>query len=69
MTGYAVLVGLLLGFALWVAAFVDCARSDADAYTHLGVTKELTMLLVFMTGCLGGVYWFTLMRRRVTRSP
>lgn len=68
MTGYLILAGLLALVGLWIAALIDCSRTDADRFErNHALSKDLTLLLVFLTGGFGALYWFLLLRRRVNR--
>ena len=69
VTGYLILLGLLALLALWIGALVDAGRTDADLFEKSdGLSKDLTMVLIFLTGGFGGLLWFAALRRRVKRA-
>ncbi len=58
------LVLLLLGFVVWIAALVDAVRAPDDAYFRAG-TKLIWVLVIVLTGWIGGLIYWVVGRPRV----
>jgi hypothetical protein len=66
--GFAIFGALVGLFGLWVAALIDVGRTDHGPFVRAGTSKGLMIALLLLSGGLGAVYWFAIMRRRVHPS-
>jgi hypothetical protein len=51
--------------AMWVAALVSLARFPESAFTAVGRTKTSTLVLVGITGWVGGGYYWIVIKREL----
>jgi len=65
VSGYLFLAGLLLLFGVWAAALVDSGTTDRRQFDRNGIRKDWTVVLIFLTGGIGGIFWFAVLRARV----
>jgi len=64
-------VVLLVLAALWVSwvwALVDAVRQPAMAFRPTGISKGATVMLLLLTGGLGGIYYHLRVRRTVSEA-
>ncbi|HEX3426194.1 MAG TPA: hypothetical protein VHT30_08675 [Acidimicrobiales bacterium] len=55
-------MAIVLIWALYIRAIVGAARQPDDAYRAVGRTKAGTVIMVVLTGCIGGVYFLLRVR-------
>ena len=60
-----ILLLMLLGFVVWIAALVDTIRAPDDAYFRAG-TKLIWVLVIVFTGWIGGLIYWVVGRPRAT---
>jgi hypothetical protein len=64
----AVLIFLVIWAALvamWIAALVSACRFSEAAFTAVGRTRTSTIVLVAITGWVGGAYYWLAIKREV----
>ena len=64
----AVVLLLVLWFgltAMWVAALFSLARFPESAFTEVGRVKPSTIMLVGITGWVGGGYYWIVIKREL----
>lgn len=62
MSGALFFLIVALLFAIWVTALVGAIRSPSYAYQGVGRSKAVTVILVLLTGFIGGTYFLLRIR-------
>lgn len=63
------MLGLLVVlFLALVTGFIDAARQPADAFQGAQTSEGLTLIGILLSGGVGGLYWWFVVRRRVIEA-
>ena len=50
---------------IWISALVSASRYSEAAFKAAGRGKFIDIVLLVITGAVGGIYWWAFIRRRV----
>ena len=50
---------------IWISAIVSASRYSEWAFKAAGRSKFSDIVLIVITGVVGGIYWWAVMRRQV----